>query len=131
MSRRPLLASLRGPDSRSMALALAVIVLVSVLLAGLHGGALAYAATTATPTVCTPAGPNSDPAYPANDSDRRAYGMVGHLTTVASVAPPASPALADAPPDIAMPAFIALPAGHATPHPLDGPANPRAPPLLG
>lgn len=131
MSRRSFLASLRGSDGRSLARALAAIVLVNVVLAGLHGGALAFAATTATPTVCTTLGGNNDPAFPANDSDRRASGMVGTLTTVASVVPPASPALADEPPALPMPVFIALPAGQATPHPLDGPANPRAPPLLG
>ena len=43
------------------------------MLAGLHGGALAYAATTDTPTVCTSIGANSDPGHPANDVDHRAY----------------------------------------------------------
>ena len=131
MSRRPLLALLRGPDGRSLARALAAIVFVNVVLAGLHGGALASSATTGAPTTCTSVGGNSDPAYPANDSDRRAYGLVGTLSTVASVAPPVSPVLADAPPAVALPVFIAPAAGHATPHPLDRPANPRAPPLLG
>lgn len=131
MSRRSLLALLRGPDGRSITRGLAVLVLVNVLLAGLHGGALAFSATTATPTTCTSAGGNGDPAFPANDSDYRACAMVGCLSAVASVLPPDSPALADAPPPLPLPAFIALPAGHATPHPLARPGNPRAPPLLG
>ncbi len=131
MSRRPLLALLRGPDGRSLARALAAIVFVNVLFAGLHGGALAYSATTDTPSVCTSAGANSDPGHPANNSDRRAYGMVGCLTTVTSIVTPSSPVLADAPPVLALPVFIAPPAGGTTPHLLDGEANPRGPPLLG
>ncbi len=131
MSGRPLLALLRGPDGRSLALSLAAIVLTSVMLAGLHGGALAYAATTDTPTVCTSVGANSDPGHPANDSDNRAYGVVGCLSVVASAVPPSPPVIVDQPPAIVLPAFIALPAGHAVPDPLDGPASPRGPPLLG
>ncbi len=129
MSRRSLLALLRGPDGRSMARGLALIVLVNVLLAGLHGGALAQSAATDTPAICTFAGPNSDPGHPANDPDRRACCTLG-LASV-NVMPPSPPVLADAPPPVALPVFIALPAGHAAPHPLDGPANPRGPPLLG
>jgi hypothetical protein len=131
MSRRPLLALLRGPDGRSLARALAAIVFVNVLLAGLHGGALAYSATTDTSSVCTSAGVNSDPGHPANDSDRRAYGMVGYLTTVTSIVTPSSPVLAGAPPTNVLPAFVPLPVGHTTPDPLDRPANPRGPPCLG
>ena len=118
-------------DGRSLALSLAAIVLVNVMLAGLHGGALAYTATTETPTVCTAIGGNSDPAHPANDVDHRAYDIVGCASATASVVPPSSPAIADQPPAILLPAFIALPAGHAASDPLDGPANPRGPPLLG
>jgi len=131
MSRRSLLALLRGSDGRSLALSLAVIVLANVMLAGLHGGALAHAATTDTPTVCTSVGANSDPGHPANDFDRRAADMIGTISAVASVLPPSPPVIANRPPAIALPAFIALPAGHAAAHPLDGPANPRGPPLLG
>ncbi len=131
MSRRSLLAQLRGPDGRSIGRCLAVLVLVNVLLAGLHGGAMAQAAATGVPAICTLAGANSDPAHPANNPDHRACCMVGCLCAVASVVPPDSPLLADAPPAIAMPVFIALAAGHATPHPLAGPANPRGPPHLG
>ena len=131
MAGRPLLALFRGPDSRSLALSLATIVLVNVMLAGLHGGALAHAATTDTPTVCTSVGANSDPGHPANDSDNRACDMVGTISAVASVVPPSPPVLVGAPPAIALPVFIALPAGHATLSPLDRPANPRGPPLLG
>ena len=131
MSRRSLLALFRGPDGRSMAHALALVVLVNVLLAGLHGGALALSATTGTPVVCTLAGANSDPGHPANDPDDRACCTLGCLSAVASVVPPSSPVLADAPPAIALPVFIALLAGHATPHPLARPSNPRGPPLLG
>ncbi len=130
MSRRPLLALLRGSDGRSLARGLAVLMLVNVLLAGLHGGALALSAGTGTPAICTLAGANSDPGHPGNDVDYRACCMVGCLSAVASVVPPSSPVLADAPPAVALPVFIALPAGHATPHPLDRPANPRGPPLL-
>ena len=132
MLRRPLLALFRGPDGRSLALSLAIIVLVNVMLAGLHGGALAYTATTDTPTVCTSIGGNSDPAHPANDVDHRAYDIVGTVSAVASVVPPSSPALADAPPALRVAGVHrrcrpAMP----TPDPLDSPANPRGPPLLG
>ena len=130
MSGRALLALFRGRDGRSLALSLAVIVLTNVMLAGLHGGALAHAATTDTPTVCTSIGGNSDPAHPANDVDHRAYDMIGAISAVASVVPPSSPVLADAPPAIALPVFIALAAGHAAPDPLDRSASPRGPPLL-
>ena len=114
-----------------MALSLAIIVLVNVMLAGLHGGALAYTATTDTPTVCTSIGGNSDPAHPANDVDHRAYDIVGTVSAVASVVPPSPPTLADAPLATAVAVLVPLHAGHATPHPLAGPANPRGPPLLG
>ncbi len=130
MSRRSLLALLRGPDGRSLARGLMVLVLVNVLIAGIHDGALAYAATTDTPTVCTSIGDNADPAHPANDVDHRTCCILG-INAVASVVPPSTPALADTPPAVPLPVFIALAAGHATPDPLDGPANPRGPPLLG
>ena len=130
MSRRPLLARLRGPDGRSIGRGLAVLVLVNVLLAGLHGSAVAQAAATGVPAICTLAGANSDPAHPANDPDSRACCTLGCLTAVASVVPPDSPVLADAPPAIAMPVFVALAADRSTLHPLARPANPRGPPLL-
>jgi len=131
MTPRPLLALFRGPDGRSLAHGLALLVLINVLLAGLHGGALAQSAATGVPVICTQAGGNSDPGHPANDPDTRACCVLGCLPAVAGIVPPSSPALADAPPAPAMPAFIALPAGRATPHPLAGPASPRGPPLPG
>lgn len=131
MSRRPLLALFRGPDGRSMARGLAVLVLVNVLLAGLHGGAMAETAATGVPAICTLAGGNNDPAHPGNDVDYRTCCMAGCLSAVASVVPPTSPVLADQPPATVLPAFTALPAGHAAPNPLDRPANPRGPPLPG
>ena len=130
MIRRSLLAPLRGPDGRSLARGLAVLVLVNVLLAGLHGGALALAAASDTPAICTLAGANSDPAHPANDPDHRACCIVG-LNAAANVVPPSPPTLADAPPATVMPVLVPLPAGHAASHPLDGPASPRGPPLPG
>jgi hypothetical protein len=131
MSRRSLLALFRGSDGRSIGRGLAVLVLVNVLLAGLHGGAMAQAAATGVPAICTLAGANSDPGHPGSDPGYRSCCMLGCLSAVASVVPPDSLVLADAPPAIAMPVFITLAAGHATPHPLAGPANPRGPPLLG
>jgi hypothetical protein len=131
MSRRSLLALLRGSDGRSIGRSLAALVLVNVLLAGLHGGAMAQAAATSVPAICTLAGANGDPGHPANDPDYRACCVLGCLTAVANVVPPDSPVLADEPPAIALPVFVTLAAGHATPHPLAGPANPRGPPLLG
>ncbi len=130
MSRRPLLALLRGPDGRSMARALALIVLTNVLLAGLHGGAMAESAATGTSAICTLAGANSDPGHPANDPDRRACCVLG-LNAVASVVPPSPPILADTPPATMVAVLVPAPAEHATLHPLDGPASPRGPPLLG
>ncbi len=130
MSRRPLLALFRGPDGRSLARGLALLVLVNVLLAGLHGGALALSAASDTPAICTLAGANSDPAHPANDPDHRACCVLG-LNAVASVVPPSPPALADAPPAVIAPVPVPPPAERATLHPLDGPANPRGPPLPG
>lgn len=131
MSRRSLLALLRGPDGRSIGRGLALLVLVNVLIAGLHGGAVAQVAAAGGLAICTLAGANSDPGHPANDPDSRACCMLGCLTAVATVVPPNLPVLADEPPEIALPAFVTLAAGHATPHPLAGPANPRGPPLLG
>ncbi len=130
MSRRSLLALLRGSDGRSMARGLALLVFVNVLLAGLHGGALALSAATGASPICTLAGGNSDPGHPANDPDQRACCILG-INAVASVVPPSPPALADAPPAFVMPALVPLPVDHARPHPLAGPANPRGPPLLG
>jgi hypothetical protein len=130
MSRRPLLALLRGLDGRSLARGLVVLVFVNVLLAGLHGGALALSAALDTPAICTLAGANSDPGHPGNDLDYRTCCVLG-LNAVANVVPPSPPALADTPPAVVMLVPVPPPAGHATPHPLDGPANPRGPPLLG
>jgi hypothetical protein len=131
MSRRPLLALLRGPDGRSIGRGLALLLLVNVLVGGLHGGAMAEAATSSTPAICTLAGGNSDPAHPANDIDYRGCCLVGCLTAITSFVPPDSPEIADAPPALALPVFVGLPAGQAAPRPLDGPASPRGPPLLG
>ncbi len=128
MSRRSLLALLRGPDGRSMVRGLALIVLVNVLIAGLHGGALARSAATGASAICTLAGANSDPAHPANDPDRRACCTLGLVS--ANVVPPSPPVLAHTPPAVALPAFVPLAASDATLHPLDGPANPRGPPRL-
>ena len=130
MSRRSLLALFRGSDGRSLARGLAMLVLVNVLIAGLHGGALALSAASDTPAICTFAGANSDPAHPANDPDHRACCVLG-LTAAANVVPPSPPTLADAPPVVAAPVLVPLPADAVALDPLDRAASPRGPPLPG
>ena len=130
MSRRSLLALLRGPDGRSIGRGLALLVLVNVLLAGLHGGALAQAAGTGVPAICTLSGPNHDPGYPANDVDHRACCMLGCVAATANILPPALPALADVHPAILADISQLSTTVRVRSHLSDGPAQPRGPPLL-
>jgi len=131
MSRRSLLALFRGSDGRSLARGLTLLVLVNVLLAGLHVGAMANAAASGTEVVCTSAGGHSNPASPAGGDDTRSCCLIGCLSVVTSFVAPSSPVVADAPPAVAMPALMARPVACASPHLLDRPAGPRGPPLLG
>ena len=129
--RRSLFALLRGVDGRSLARALAALVFVNALIAGLHGGMLAQAATSDTPVICALAGGQDTPANPASDDDHRACCLLGCISAAATVVPPTSPELAGLPSSAlgACRACRPRPA-RRTPHPIEGPASPRGPPLL-
>ena len=131
MRRVSLLALFRGSEGRSLARGLAFLVLVTVLLAGLHGGAMADGAATGTEVVCTSAGGHGNPASPAGNDDYRSCCLIGCLSVVTSFVAPSSPVLADAPPAIATPALVARSVACASPHLLDRPTGPRGPPLRG
>src|SRR5690606_10749231 len=67
---RSFLAALRGSDGRSLARALAILVFVNALLAGLHGGMMAEAATGRTLITCSFAGGGHLPVGPVRDGER-------------------------------------------------------------
>ncbi len=128
--RRSLFALLRGVDGRSLARALAALVFVNALIAGLHGGMLAQAATSDTPVICALAGGQDTPADPARDDDHRACCLLGCISAAATVVPPTSPELAGLPSSTLVLATLPPAKGATTPHPIESPASPRGPPLL-
>ena len=127
---RSLLAILRGSDGRSLARALALLVLVNVVLAGLHGGVLAASSADGAPVVCALAGGGSAPASPADDQQQHACCLIGCVSSVITAVAPAAPVIADVPLAVATPLPMPPQTGRTIAHLLEAPTGPRGPPVL-
>jgi len=126
---RSFFSAIRGPDGRSLSRALAFLVFVNALIAGLHGGMLAEAATGRTFITCTLAGAGHLPVGPVRDGER-ACCVLGCASSLAPTAVPEPPAIVDARPDLPRQVLLPVPDSRVAPFRIEVPIGPRGPPLL-
>lgn len=126
---RSFFSAIRGPDGRSLSRALAFLVFINALLAGLHGGMLAEAATGRSFVTCTFAGAAQVPVGPLRDGER-ACCVLGCATSLAPTAIPEPPVLAGVAPEPPAPVLMPVPDRRAVPFRIEAPIGPRGPPVL-
>jgi len=121
-------AALRGTDGRSLARALAALVVLNALTAGLHGGAMA--ATPRLAAICTMTASADEAPFqrlPRPGSDCPSC-VVGCATPMASLTPPVSGLVRPSENGGAGRPVAAV--GAADGPAVSGPHGPRGPPLL-
>ncbi len=108
---------------------MAILVFLNVLLAGLHGGMLAEAATSGAPIICALGGADGAPVTPAERQESPCC-MLGCVNSLAPATAAAAPELAGAPTTFSE-TVARPPVALASPYRIDEPTGPRGPPLLG
>ncbi len=125
--RQTLLALFRGRDGQSLARALAALVLVNAVLAGLHGGVSALTAAQGAEIHCAVPNDGGHPATPAREPSPCC--LVGCATAAAPMLPAAGAVLRDVR-VFRSPGPWPFQSADSSSQSFDGPGSQRGPPRL-